>query len=154
MIDLSSVAATLGGRPVAVFGLGVSGLSTIVAFVRAGVSVTAWDDDEAKRTQAAAEGATITDLSTADLSGFALLVVAPGIPLTYPEPHVIVARAQESGVTVLGDVELLHRTRHGRKTIGITGTNGKSTTTALIGHILNTCNVTASVGGKDRKSVV
>lgn len=147
MIDLSSIAAGLGGRPVAVFGLGLSGLATVSAFVRAGVSVTAWDDDETKRTQAASEGATITNLTLADLSGFAMLVVAPGIPLTHPEPHVVVARAQEFGVEILGDVELLHRVHHGRKTIGITGTNGKSTTTALIGHVLNANGITASVGG-------
>lgn len=147
MIDLKDYAATLNQKPVAVFGLGLSGLSAIRALVAAGVRVMAWDDQENRRDDAKKTGADIADLAQVDFSVFAALVLAPGIPLHFPEPHPVVLRAREAGVEIIGDIELLHRSHHGRKTIGITGTNGKSTTTALTGHVLKRCGLDAVVAG-------
>lgn len=154
MIDVTAIKNALNGRGVAVFGLGVSGLATVSALRAAGIPTTAWDDDAAKRQKAAALGADIADLTTVDWAGYSALVVAPGIALTFPTPHPIPARAHGAGVEVLGDVELLHRAGHDRKTIGITGTNGKSTTTALVGHVLNASSVSAAVGGNIGRAVL
>jgi UDP-N-acetylmuramoylalanine--D-glutamate ligase len=86
-------------------------------------------------------------LVEADFLVYACLVPAPGVPLYHPQPHAVVARALDAGTEIIGDIEILHRAGHGRKVIGITGTNGKSTTTALTGHILKTCGIPVSVGG-------
>src|SRR5262249_23937596 len=75
------------------------------------------------------------------------LVLSPGVPLTHPAPHPVVALAKKHRVPVTGDIELLCRQQPDAKYIGITGTNGKSTTTTLIGHILKACNVKTEVGG-------
>ena len=96
---------------------------------------------------AKALGATIVDLNSADFSGVGVLVLAPGIPLYFPEPHPVVQRAKLANVEVIGDLEILHRTGHGRRVVGITGTNGKSTTTALTGHILQQAGIDCVVGG-------
>lgn len=145
MIDLTSYARTLNNRPVAVYGLGRSGLACVRALCAAGISVAAWDDHAGQRQQAADAGATIDPME--DLAGFAALVLSPGIPLHFPTPHPVVLRARAAGVEVIGDIELLHRAGHGLKTVGITGTNGKSTTTALLGHVLNRCGIGAVIGG-------
>ncbi|MDB5492604.1 MAG: UDP-N-acetylmuramoylalanine--D-glutamate ligase [Micavibrio sp.] len=145
MIDLTRYAETLKGKPVAVYGLGLSGLATVRALVAAEARVYAWDDDEAKRIEAVKIGSEIDMLE--NLGGFAALVLSPGVPLHFPKPHPVVERARRDGVEIIGDVELLHRARLGKKTIGITGTNGKSTTTALIGHILKSSGVNVAVGG-------
>ncbi len=154
MIDLKAYAIETDGKPVAVLGLGLSGLSTVRALVAAGVAVVAWDDNADAREAAQQEGATIEDLSNVDLTGFANLILAPGIPLHFPKPHPVVLRAREAGVDVIGDIELLHRSGHGLKTIGITGTNGKSTTTALLGHVLKRCGVANVIGGNIGKAVL
>ena len=145
MIDLSAYVKTLNKKPVAVFGLGLSGLSSVRALVAAGADVVAWDDNVEKRDAARAAGAKIDSFES--LSGFAFLVLSPGVPLNFPVPHDVVVRARAAGVEIIGDIELLHRAGHAIKTIGVTGTNGKSTTTALIGHILNACHVPAVIGG-------
>jgi UDP-N-acetylmuramoylalanine--D-glutamate ligase len=154
MIDLTRYKETLDGKPVAVLGLGLSGMASVVALRAAGIEVTAWDDREESRNAAATLGAQIENLSLIDLSGFAHLVLAPGIALHFPEPHPAVLRAREAGIEIIGDVEILHRCGHGIKTIGITGTNGKSTTTALIGHILNRCGVDAVTCGNIGRAVL
>lgn len=146
MIDCRPFVDRLHGKSVAVFGAGVSGLSTISALVAAGASVTAWDDGEAGRANAKQAGATIEDFTNTDMTGFGALVLAPGVPFTV-NPHPVVVAAKEAGIEIIGDLEILHRSNHGRRTIGITGTNGKSTTTALIGHILNGAGLPCAVGG-------
>ncbi|MGI9415067.1 MAG: UDP-N-acetylmuramoyl-L-alanine--D-glutamate ligase [Hyphomicrobiales bacterium] len=139
------------GQTVAVFGLGRSGLATISALAAGGARVVAWDDNEAARGAAAALGAEIADLSTSGFSEFAALILAPGVPLTHPEPHWTVKRAQAAGIEIIGDTELLARQlaaeNSGAKLVAITGTNGKSTTTALLGHVLKEGGLTVEIGG-------
>jgi len=131
---------TFAGRTVAVFGLGKSGLASCRALIAGGAGVVAGDDSPAGRETAARMGAAVEDLTQADWSRFAALVLAPGVPLTHPEPHWVVRKARETGVEVIGDIELYARERARRAPeapfVAITGTNGKSTTTALTAHIL------------------
>ncbi len=143
MIDLS----ILPDRPVAVLGLGRSGLAAARALLSAGRPMLAWDDVAAQRTAAAAAGIPLTDLAARDLSDVAMLVLSPGIPLDHPRPHPLVTRARAAGCAIVGDVELLLRACPAADVVGITGTNGKSTTTALLGHILATAKVASAVGG-------
>src|SRR6478672_4296537 len=139
------------GRDVAVFGLGMSGIAAAHALAAGGARVLAWDDTAAARDKAAAQGVTLHDLASADWSKIAALVLAPGIPLTHPEPHWIVKKAREAGVEVIGDTELLFREKakedSGAKVMVITGTNGKSTTTALAAHLLQTAGRPVAHGG-------
>jgi UDP-N-acetylmuramoylalanine--D-glutamate ligase len=141
------------GRTVAVFGLARTGLAAARALVAGGAQVALWDDKPASRELAVAEGFALTDLNTADWSGFAALMLSPGVPLTHPAPHWTVEKAGASGVEILGDVELFARTvnaapEHKRpKIVAITGTNGKSTTTALIGHICASAGRDTRIGG-------
>ncbi|MEM6903967.1 MAG: UDP-N-acetylmuramoyl-L-alanine--D-glutamate ligase, partial [Pseudomonadota bacterium] len=122
----------------AVLGLARSGLATIQALTRGGSEVVAWDDDQKRRDEAAKLGADISDLGKADYSDIESLVMAPGVPLTHPKPHPAVVKAKASNTEVIGDIELLYRAQPAARYVGITGTNGKSTTTALINHILTT----------------
>ncbi|KQU51862.1 UDP-N-acetylmuramoylalanine--D-glutamate ligase [Bosea sp. Leaf344] len=139
------------GRRVALFGLGGSGLATARALIAGGAEVAAYDDGEASRAKAAAEGIAIVDLAAADWSGFAALVLSPGVPLTHPAPHWTVAKAKAAGVEVIGDVELFFRERArlspDAPVICITGTNGKSTTTALVAHVLKQAGRDVQMGG-------
>lgn len=141
------------GRDVAVFGLGRTGLSAAKALKAGGARVHAWDDNEDTRNKAEAAGVTLSDINKRDWQTFAALVLSPGIPYRFPAPHRIVRMAEMTGVPVVGDMELFARAvqslpERGRpKIIGITGTNGKSTTTALIGHILKQAGRDARIGG-------
>jgi UDP-N-acetylmuramoylalanine--D-glutamate ligase len=135
------------GLPVAVLGLGKSGLVAAEALQRGGAAVRAWDDDDAKRRVAAERGLPVVDLAAAGLDGVAALVLSPGIPHTHPKPHPAAARARAAGIEIIGDIELLARTRRGPSYVGITGTNGKSTTTSLIGHVLGAAGREVAVGG-------
>lgn len=131
----------------AVFGLARTGLSVVAALRAAGAAVTVWDDDARKRAAIADTQVHVADLNTADLSAFDGIVVSPGVPLN---THPLAARAAAAGVAVLGDIELFAHARAElppHKVVGITGTNGKSTTTALIGHILKEAGLAAIVGG-------
>jgi UDP-N-acetylmuramoylalanine--D-glutamate ligase len=143
--------STFAGRRVAVFGLGASGNATALALVAGGAEVAAWDDGAASREAAAKAGVPIVDLTAADWASFAALVLAPGVPLTHPEPHWTVLRARAAGIEIIGDVELFFREHatHGPKApvIAITGTNGKSTTTALTAHVLRTAGLDVQMGG-------
>lgn len=147
MIDVSAFAQTLNGRPVAVFGLGVSNIAAIAALHAAGVTTAAWDDSADNRDAAARAGAELRDLMAEDLSAYACLVLAPGVPLHHPAPHPVVEKARAEGLEIICDIEIFARARVPRPVIAITGTNGKSTTTALIGHILNESGRGAAVGG-------
>lgn len=146
MINVTPFAKTLKGKPVAVFGIGKSNLAVIHALVKAHVAVIAGDDNAENMQLAQAAGAQ-PGLMESDFSQYACLILAPGVPLHFPAPHDVVKKAQAAGIEIICDVEILHRLHHGRQTIAITGTNGKSTTTALMGHILKTCNVDTEVGG-------
>jgi UDP-N-acetylmuramoylalanine--D-glutamate ligase len=146
-------AAGFEGRKVAVFGLGRTGLTVARALMAGGAEVALWDDGEKGRRSALDEGLPLTDLNEADWSQFAALVLSPGVPLTHPKPHWTVDRAHEAGVEIIGDIELFARAvaaapLHKRPRIAvITGTNGKSTTTALLGHILRSAGRDTRIGG-------
>jgi UDP-N-acetylmuramoylalanine--D-glutamate ligase len=134
-------------RSVAVLGLARSGRAAALSLRESGARVLAWDDSAASRDAAAAAQIPIVDLAAADPADWAALVMSPGIPLTHPAPHPVAARAAGAGVPVIGDIELLWQADTGAGFIGITGTNGKSTTTALIGHILAKAGAAVAVGG-------
>ena len=138
-------------RHVALFGLGGSGLATARALQAGGARVSAWDDNEAARAKALAAGVAVVDISAADWSIFAALVLAPGVPLTHPAPHWTVVKARSVGIEVIGDIELFWRERArlapSAPFVAITGTNGKSTTTALIAHILREAGHDVQLGG-------
>ena len=140
--------STFNGRSVALFGLGGSGLATAKALIAGGANVTAWDDSEAGRAKALAEKIHVEDLDGADWSRFDALILTPGAPLTHPVPHWTVQRAKALDMEVIGDIELFCRERDalagGAPFVAITGTNGKSTTTALIAHILRRRGATRS----------
>jgi UDP-N-acetylmuramoylalanine--D-glutamate ligase len=144
-------ATSFHGKAVAVFGLGSSGIVAARALAAGGASVAAWDDGAAGREVAEREGVPLEDLSQADWSRFAALVLAPGVPLTHPEPHWTVRKARANGVEIIGDIEIFARERAkavpNAPFIAITGTNGKSTTTALIAHILRYAGHDVQLGG-------
>jgi UDP-N-acetylmuramoylalanine--D-glutamate ligase len=146
------------GRDVAVQGLGVSGLAVARALRAGGANAVLWDDKESARDEAAAEGFTVSDLASADWPRFAALVLSPGIPFTHPEPHWSVARARDAGVEIIGDLELFFRERARQrapgKVIVITGTNGKSTTTALTAHLLAVAGKRVALGGNIGNAVL
>ena len=141
------------GEKVAVFGLGRTGLSAARALVAGGATPLLWDDKQASRDQAAAEGFDLTDLAAADWNSIKAMVLSPGAPLTHPAPHWTVSKAKDAGVEIVGDVELFARAvnaapAHKRPRVAaITGTNGKSTTTALLGHLCRTAGRDTRVGG-------
>ncbi|MEM1200104.1 MAG: UDP-N-acetylmuramoyl-L-alanine--D-glutamate ligase [Pseudomonadota bacterium] len=139
------------GKTVAVFGLGASGLASSASLLAGGAVVKAWDDAEATRAKAADAGVPLCNLAEEDWSQFTALVLAPGVPLTHPEPHWTVKRAGAADVPVIGDTELFVQSLKAAKgeahLIAITGTNGKSTTTALIGHVLKSAGRDTEVGG-------
>ena len=141
------------GRRVAVFGLGRSGITAARALQAGGAVAVLWDDGVSGRMQAEAEGFNVEDLTRADWSGFAALVLSPGAPLTHPKPHWTVERAHAAGVPVIGDVELFARALDALpqgqrpRVVAITGTNGKSTTTALIGWVLKSAGLSVHIGG-------
>jgi len=142
---------SFSGKHVALFGLGASGLSTALALVEGGCKVTCWDDAPARLVEAKRKKLIVEDLSKVDWSEFDALILAPGVPLTHPLPHWTVDKARDAGIEVIGDVELFFRER--RKVcpeapvVAITGTNGKSTTTALIAHLLKSAGLDTQMGG-------
>jgi len=139
------------GKKVAVFGLGKSGLLSAGALVKGGADVVAYDDSEKMCADAASAGLGVQNLREIDWSEIAALVLAPGVPLTHPTPHWTVQLAQKAGVEVIGDIELFCREREKSGAdcplIAITGTNGKSTTTALTAHLIASAGFDAQMGG-------
>lgn len=153
-------AATFKDQDVAVFGLGRTGLTAAKSLAAGGARVHAWDDREAAREAASAEGVTLTDLTTADWSDFTALVLSPGVPHHLPKPHWSAQRAKDSGTPIICDIEIFAREIAARakdnrpKIIAITGTNGKSTTTTLIGHVLSSCDRAVQIGGNIGRGVL
>lgn len=141
----------LASRKVALFGLGGSGLATAKSLASGGAEVVVWDDAPARVEAAREAGLQAADLKDLDWAEIACLVLAPGVPLTHPEPHWTVKLAREHQVEVIGDVELFCRERRHLQSparlIAITGTNGKSTTTALIAHLLKALGQDVQMGG-------
>ncbi len=150
------VADAWRGKRFAVLGLARSGAATVHALIAGGARVVAWDSDEAKR-EALADSVQEQSVDLADLDlrfdpldelvGFDALIVSPGVPLN---THPLAAAAREAGVPVIGDIELFAQARRDlppHRVVGITGTNGKSTTTALVHHILDTAGVPTLMGG-------
>ncbi|WP_024518112.1 UDP-N-acetylmuramoyl-L-alanine--D-glutamate ligase [Bradyrhizobium sp. Tv2a-2] len=147
MIPVTSFA----GKRIAVFGLGGSGLASARALKAGGADVIAGDDGADKLAEAAAAGIATADLRTISWSGISALVLTPGAPLTHPAPHWSVLLARAAGVEVIGDIELFcrERRRHAPDApfVAITGTNGKSTTTALIAHLMRVADYDTQMGG-------
>jgi UDP-N-acetylmuramoylalanine--D-glutamate ligase len=152
------------GRKVAVLGLGRSGLTAARALAAGGAQAVVWDDSAEARTRAEAEGLTLADLSRdAAWEGLALLVTSPGIPHLYPAPHPAIARALAEGVPVDNDIGLFFRSyatpdwdrfEQTPRVICVTGSNGKSTTTALIHHLLETAGRPAQMAGNIGRGVL
>jgi len=142
---------SFAGKTVAVFGLCGSGLASCHALKAGGAEVIASDDSVDRLAQAAQAGFITADLRTVSWANFAALVLTPGVPLTHPEPHWTVKLARAAGVEVIGDIELFcrERRRHAPDApfVAITGTNGKSTTTALIAHLVREAGLDAQMGG-------
>ncbi len=142
---------TFAGKKVAVFGLGGSGLASASALLAGGADVIAFDDDAQSVANANAAGIPTADLHTVEWSRIAALVLAPGVPLTHPTPHWTVEPARKAGVEVIGDIELFCRERRqlaaSSPFVAITGTNGKSTTTALVAHLMVSAGFDAQLGG-------
>jgi UDP-N-acetylmuramoylalanine--D-glutamate ligase len=141
-------APAFAGKRYAVLGLARSGLATVEALLASNAAVTAWDGkEEARAKLASRQGLAFADPLEIDLAGFEGVVVSPGVPLNR---HPIAAHARAAGVPVIGDIELFAQVRASlppHKVVGITGTNGKSTTTALIHHILKTTGIPTTMGG-------
>jgi UDP-N-acetylmuramoylalanine--D-glutamate ligase len=143
MIDVT----LFSNERVAVLGLARSGLAAARALKRGGAHVLAWDDAAPRRAAASQEGLELADLAYAELAGVRALVISPGIPHNFPAPHPAAARAKAARIPIIGDIELLALSDPGARYAGITGTNGKSTTTALLGHILEQAGRRVAVGG-------
>jgi UDP-N-acetylmuramoylalanine--D-glutamate ligase len=148
-------------RTVAIFGLARTGLGAVRALVAGGTKVIAWDDDSNARDLGGQEGAELMPWREWPWEDIAALILSPGVPLTHPKPHGVVEHANRAKVRIIGDVELFaHEVRPDpagpskAPIIAITGTNGKSTTTALVGHILTQCGFDAQIGGNIGKSVL
>ena len=142
---------SFAGKTVAVFGLGGSGLASCHALKAGGAEVIAGDDGTERLAEAAKAGFVTADLRTVNWSRFAALILTPGAPLTHPTPHWSVLMAGRAGVEVIGDIELFcrERQRHAPDApfVAITGTNGKSTTTALIAHLMRFAGYDTQMGG-------
>ena len=135
------------GKTVAVFGLARSGLAAAEALQKANARVLVWDDNIACLDSLSGSEVVVADLCTSDFADIDALVVSPGIPLTHPSPHSVVSRARAANCEVIGDLELFFRAGTESKLVGVTGTNGKSTTTALLAHIIRENGIAVQVGG-------
>jgi UDP-N-acetylmuramoylalanine--D-glutamate ligase len=137
----------LSDKPIAVFGLGRSGLASARALMESGARLWAWDDKKDARAKAQDAGIPLVDLYHCNWEEPDFLVLSPGIPLHFPTPHPLVTQAREKGCEIIGDIELIAQAVKSASCVGITGTNGKSTATALVGHILASAGRKVEVGG-------
>ncbi len=139
------------GRKVAIFGLGGSGLACASALLAGGADVVGFDDDPDTVAKATGAGIPTADLRDVDWSRISALVLAPGVPLTHPAPHWSAELARAAAVEVIGDIELFCRERRrlspAAPFVAVTGTNGKSTTTALTAHLVRSAGRDAEIGG-------
>ncbi|MCF6221313.1 MAG: UDP-N-acetylmuramoyl-L-alanine--D-glutamate ligase [Robiginitomaculum sp.] len=153
-------AGTFKGKTTAVFGLGRSGITAALSLQKGGAKVLAWDDNEASRKVAEEEGVRVVDLQTADWKTIDELVLSPGVPHELPKAHWSAEKAKAADVPIICDIEIFAREVMARaperrpNIIAITGTNGKSTTTSLIGHILSEAGRDAQVGGNIGRGVL
>ncbi len=151
MINLNDFKQSLNAQPLAIFGLGASGLATLEALRAHDIEVIAWDDNDSARKKAADLGAKVMELTQEILKTCSSLILSPGVPLTHPEPHDVVKAAHAGNTEIIGDVEIFTRAlnadKQAHKIVAITGTNGKSTTTALLTHVLQECGRSVQMGG-------
>ena len=153
-------AASYQGQTLAVFGLGRTGITAALSLAKGGADVWAWDDNAAAREAAAEQGVSVKDLNEADWQEFSALVLSPGVPDKLPEAHWTAEKANAADVPIICDIEIFAREVASRpenqrpKIIAITGTNGKSTTTALIQHVLSACGKDAEMGGNIGRGVL
>jgi len=134
---------------VALFGLARSGMACVEALRLGGAEVLAWDDAKLTREAVASTGVPVADLNKIDFRTLDCLVLSPGVPLTHPQPHWTVEKARAARIEIIGDTEVFQREVQGSgaRVVAITGTNGKSTTTALIGHLFQSAGHDVDVGG-------
>ena len=154
------IAHSFKGKTIAIFGLGRTGLSAAKSLIKGGARVLAWDDNETTRISAVTAGVPISDLNSADWNAIDALLLSPGIPHDKPNAHWSALKAKAAGVKIICDIEIFAQEVASRapdqrpKVIAITGTNGKSTTTSLIGHVLNESGKDAQVGGNIGRGVL
>ncbi len=137
-----------------VFGLARTGVAAVDALVASGARVMAWDDTVERRDQV---GSHARDLYRADFTDMEALMLAPGVPLTHPKPHALVEKANAAGVPLISDFDIFQAARESlpaHRTVAITGTNGKSTTTALIGHMIESCGLPVAIGGNIGRGIL
>ena len=146
------------GKRVALFGLGGSGLVSARALQAGGAEVVAYDDNPDSVARARDAGIATNDLRDEDFFAFDALLLAPGVPLTHPMPHWTVERARQAGIPIIGDIELFARElalkNRVAPMVAITGTNGKSTTTALIAHVLKSAGRDFQMGGNIGRAIL
>ncbi len=138
---------TYRGRQVGVFGLARSGRATVAALAAAGAEIHAWDDDPARRRDLPVRA---SDLHARDFASLDALALSPGVPLTHPAPHPLVQKARAAGTPIIGDIELFAAARAdlaAHSVVAVTGTNGKSTTTALLAHVIRSAGRPAAAAG-------
>ena len=155
------VANVFAGKNVGVFGLARTGQSAVCSLIAGGADVFSWDDDARKRAEAKADGAVDSHWREWPWESLHAVVLSPGVPLTHPKPHDVVEEARRRQVPVIGDFEIFasvirpDRGAAGQApVIAITGTNGKSTTTALVAHVLSSCGFAPQIGGNIGRAVL
>lgn len=147
-------------KKIGVYGLGATGVATAEALVASGAEVFSWDENEGARAKTANTRYRAEHPKTWPWNELRSLALSPGVPLTHPAPHPIVRKAHQAGVEIIGDIEFFARAVNALdaaqrpRVIAITGSNGKSTTTALIGHLLKETGRDAVVGGNIGKPVL
>lgn len=153
-------AGTFKGKTIAVFGMGRTGITAALSLAAGGATVFAWDDNPVAVKTAEASGVSTANLQDVDWNDIDELVLSPGVPDKLPEPHWTAVKARAANIPIICDIEIFAREvaalpEHRRpKIVAVTGTNGKSTTTTLIGHVLTTCGRDAQVGGNIGRGVL